>query len=323
MKTFLHRLLGCLPALLFSLAIFSTAGSASAVETITYFHNDIAGTPILATDAAGAVLWKENYRPYGDKLNNPPAGADNKLGFTGKPYDPNTGLSYMGARYYDPVIGRFTGIDPVDFVENNLHSFNRYTYGNNNPYKYVDPDGRAAFLLIPIVGWMATGAVISGGVNAAGQYISNGEVRWSGIGGVADAAGDGAILGPVLGIVASRSAASTAAAGEKSLPDSALVCRGGTCTAEKFSSGSGVTADSTGKLQGVSVNSSAEKTLEQLTVGIPNKQVGVTTVGNVRRAGGNVTPSPTATNPDHCTLCGITPQQAERLMTPTKKNPNQ
>lgn len=46
----------------------------------------------------------------------------------------------MQARYYDPVIGRFYSNDPVGFK--NVHNFNRYAYANNNPYKYVDPDGR-------------------------------------------------------------------------------------------------------------------------------------------------------------------------------------
>jgi uncharacterized protein RhaS with RHS repeats len=50
----------------------------------------------------------------------------------------------MGARYYHPVLGRFTGIDPVGYTEDNIHSHNRYTYANNNPYKFVDPDGREA-----------------------------------------------------------------------------------------------------------------------------------------------------------------------------------
>lgn len=102
----------------------------------------------------------------------------------------------------------------------------------------------------------------------------------------------------------------------------ALVCCGGTCTAERFATGSGVTLDAGGKLQGVSVSSGAGKTLDELTTEIPNKQVGVTTVESVRRAGGDVIPSPTASNPNHCTLCGITPQKAEELMTPTVRNPN-
>ena len=56
----------------------------------------------------------------------------------------------MQARYYDPVIGRFYSNDPVGFT-GNPHSFNRYAYVNNNPYKYVDPDGKLAFLA-----WFAT-----------------------------------------------------------------------------------------------------------------------------------------------------------------------
>jgi uncharacterized protein RhaS with RHS repeats len=50
----------------------------------------------------------------------------------------------MQARYYDPVIGRFYSNDPVGF--SNVHNFNRYAYANNNPYKYVDPDGRESRL---------------------------------------------------------------------------------------------------------------------------------------------------------------------------------
>ncbi|MER2491047.1 RHS repeat-associated core domain-containing protein [Catenovulum sediminis] len=46
----------------------------------------------------------------------------------------------MQARYYDPVIGRFLSNDPVGY--SNVHNFNRYAYGNNNPYKFIDPDGR-------------------------------------------------------------------------------------------------------------------------------------------------------------------------------------
>lgn len=50
----------------------------------------------------------------------------------------------MQARYYDPVIGRFYSNDPVGFK--GVHSFNRYSYANNSPYKYVDPDGKEVIL---------------------------------------------------------------------------------------------------------------------------------------------------------------------------------
>ena len=47
----------------------------------------------------------------------------------------------MQARYYDPMIGRFYSNDPVG--SRDVHSFNRYAYANNNPYRYTDPDGKA------------------------------------------------------------------------------------------------------------------------------------------------------------------------------------
>jgi RHS repeat-associated protein len=135
------------------------AASSSIAQTVTYFHNDPAGTPVLATDASGNVVWKENHRPYGQKLNNPAAAADNSVGFAGKPFDADTGLSYLGARYYDPLIGRFMGVDPQAVNPADGHSINRYAYANNNPYKYVDPDGRAAQFIVRMewtaVTWVA------------------------------------------------------------------------------------------------------------------------------------------------------------------------
>lgn len=109
-----------------------------------YFHNDVLGSPVVATDVNGAVLWKQQYRPYGE-----PAGAvsggvgESRLGFGGKPYEAGQQLSYFGARYYEPGSGRFIGIDPKEAEAGDLHSINRYAYANNSPYRYIDPDGRS------------------------------------------------------------------------------------------------------------------------------------------------------------------------------------
>jgi RHS repeat-associated protein len=111
-------------------------------EVITYLHNDFAGSPIAATNSQGNIVWKENYGPYGERLVGQTAAADNRQWFHGKAADADTGLQYFGARYYDPVLGRFMGVDPVGFQEDNIHSFNKYAYGNNNPYRFIDPDGR-------------------------------------------------------------------------------------------------------------------------------------------------------------------------------------
>lgn len=73
-----------------------STGAVPTASTKTFFHLDPAATPLLATTATGAVLWKENHRPYGDKLNYQAAAASNTVGYAGKPYDNQTGLSYMG-----------------------------------------------------------------------------------------------------------------------------------------------------------------------------------------------------------------------------------
>jgi RHS repeat-associated protein len=76
-------------------------------------------------------------------------GPINPTWYIGKPQDTTTGLVYFGARWYDPITGRFLGFDPAEVTDENPHSFNRYAYGNNNPYKYLDPDGRAVADIFP------------------------------------------------------------------------------------------------------------------------------------------------------------------------------
>ena len=67
-----------------------------------------------------------------------------RLGYTGHQSDSGSSLTYMQQRHYDPVIGRFMCNDSVGFTTSNPMIFNRYAYANNNPYMYVDPDGRYA-----------------------------------------------------------------------------------------------------------------------------------------------------------------------------------
>ncbi len=113
---------------------------AQGVEVVTYYHNDALGSPIIATDQEGRVVWRKSYEPYGQPIG--PTAPD-EPGYTGKFEEPDLGIQYFGARWYDPRIGRFLGIDPAGFDPQNPQSFNRYAYANNNPYGFVDPDGRA------------------------------------------------------------------------------------------------------------------------------------------------------------------------------------
>jgi hypothetical protein len=114
------------------------------------------------------------------------------------------------------------------------------------------------------------------------------------------------------------------------LPDDGVVVRGGLNLPENFRRGSGVTVAADGSLQGVSVNAAPGLSVPELTApnpqtgypGILNNQVGVTTVGAIRAAGGDVEPSPTRTNVNHATLRGLTPEQASNLFRPIVPNPS-
>jgi RHS repeat-associated protein len=112
---------------------------AAANSSVTYIHTDGLGSPVARTDASRNVISRTRYEPYGYVAS----GVQPTIGFTGHVNDVDTGLTYMQQRYYDPVAGRFLSIDPVVADVNSGGSFNRYAYANNNPFGYVDPDGRA------------------------------------------------------------------------------------------------------------------------------------------------------------------------------------
>jgi len=142
----MKNLKSLLHALLIFIALLSL--NAQAGVEITYIHNDALGSPVAGTDEQGNVKWRSHYQPYGEEVLGERQLFGVRSGYTGHRDDPETGLTYMGARYYSPTLGRFMGVDPAGVNESNLHSFNRYAYANNNPYKYVDPDGENAALAV-------------------------------------------------------------------------------------------------------------------------------------------------------------------------------
>ena len=157
----------------------SLASLTSVAGTVTYYHNDLLGSPIAATNASGQVIWRENYRPYGERLTNDANSSANRVWFTSRRQDAETGLVYMGARYYDPAVGRFMGRDPKLFDETNAHSLNRYAYANNNPQKFVDPDGRMAQWVARGVYYVSYEAATAVGAGALGSLIGVGLYNWT------------------------------------------------------------------------------------------------------------------------------------------------
>ena len=155
---------------LVAIAALILGSQAFAARTTTYYHNDGLGSVVAATNEAGAVLWRKDYAPFGEQIDTTPD--TERQSYTGKSHDEVTGLTYFGGRYYDPQVARFMSVDPVAFVDDNTMSFNRYLYVNNNPYKYVDPDGEFLNFVAKFV--------LDVGINVAFNYVTTGELNVGG-----------------------------------------------------------------------------------------------------------------------------------------------
>ena len=106
---------------------------------VTWTHVDALGSPVAVTDNTGSVVERRRFEPYGAELGGQ---VKDRPGYTGHVSDSATGLIYMQQRYYDSQLGRFLSVDPVAPDPSKDQNFSRYKYANNNPYRFIDPDGR-------------------------------------------------------------------------------------------------------------------------------------------------------------------------------------
>ncbi|MHB1682270.1 MAG: DNRLRE domain-containing protein [Bacilli bacterium] len=106
----------------------TTGSSTLGQEVVTYTY-DTWGNLLSDTDTSGIG-----------------AATINPFVYKGYWYDWSTGLYYLNARYYNPVIGRFLSEDPAGpSVGNNVPGYNGYAYAENNPVNRVDPSGTASY----------------------------------------------------------------------------------------------------------------------------------------------------------------------------------
>jgi RHS repeat-associated protein len=111
--------------------------------TRRYFLNDRLGSIVALTDSTGAVTQTYKYEPYGT-LRSSSGSVTNPFRFVGG-YRTGSGFGEMykfGARYYNPVLGRWTQPDPID-TPSDLREGNRYAYGGADPVNRTDPRGTA------------------------------------------------------------------------------------------------------------------------------------------------------------------------------------
>jgi RHS repeat-associated protein len=103
------------------------------------------GSASLATDVTGAVISgsETRYTPWGEVRTGGTLPTDR--GFTSQRRETTIGLSDYVARFYDPYIGKFVSPDSMVPGAGNPQSFNRFSYGFNNPLAFVDPSGHDPF----------------------------------------------------------------------------------------------------------------------------------------------------------------------------------
>ena len=197
----------------------SSKSAPTSPRTLTWLHTDQLGSVAVTSNASGGRVSTQEYDPWGAVRSG--GAPETTVNFTGQRLDSNgdgtgTGLLYYGARYYDPVLGRFISPDSivpggsnaltVDFYQTqavrmggggpaNPQALNRYAYVLNDPVTRVDPGGHCDGFLLESVRLGAFGGIGCGaGGGDRGPYYAPGGVGdggGNGSGGAADpAAGD-------------------------------------------------------------------------------------------------------------------------------------
>ncbi|QMU74868.1 hypothetical protein GXW83_02855 [Streptacidiphilus sp. PB12-B1b] len=120
-------------------AIRSSLGS---TQVLDYTFADLHGTATLEMDTTTQQVARQELTPYGSpraNANGTPW-VDPTRGYLGKPQDTSTGYTDLGARKYDPTLGRFISDDP-ELETGSPQQLGGYTYAADNPTTNSDPTG--------------------------------------------------------------------------------------------------------------------------------------------------------------------------------------
>jgi len=111
----------------------------------------ILGQLMTVSVHANEILFFLYQDPFGNvEMQQGQPAANPEFKYTDKEYEEDLDAFYFQARYYDPVAGRFWGRDQVKIEDKTIDFFhaNQYTFNNNNPVKFTDPNGKDAILYV-------------------------------------------------------------------------------------------------------------------------------------------------------------------------------
>ncbi|MQY16239.1 hypothetical protein SRB5_64370 [Streptomyces sp. RB5] len=115
-------------------------GSATGHRIYVTLTDHLGTATTTVEQATGQPVTRRTFKPFGETRGTKPAWPDNR-GYLGIGIDDtNTGLTHIGAREYDPSVGRFISADPIIDMADPLQ-MNGYAYSNNSPISSSDPTG--------------------------------------------------------------------------------------------------------------------------------------------------------------------------------------
>ncbi|HTI24463.1 MAG TPA: RHS repeat-associated core domain-containing protein [Kutzneria sp.] len=106
---------------------------------LTWLASDHQGTSQIAINSDTLKVTQRRQLPFGGPRGQAVDFPGSK-GFVGGNLDKSIGLTRLGAREYDPALGRFMSVDPIA-DPNDSQQLHGYTYANNNPITKSDPTG--------------------------------------------------------------------------------------------------------------------------------------------------------------------------------------
>jgi RHS repeat-associated protein len=120
-----------------------------------------------------ASTTRHDYSAFGQPLTTNGSVVINGKGYINERFDPETGLQYLNARYYDALMGRFISPDWWDVTKAGVGT-NRYAYSGNDPVNASDPSGHSYYVSRETGGLVSTNCSNCGSSTVGGAYASAG-----------------------------------------------------------------------------------------------------------------------------------------------------
>ncbi|NUP57088.1 MAG: RHS repeat-associated core domain-containing protein [Gemmatimonadaceae bacterium] len=164
---------------------FALITGATTIDSVRYDVLDEAGNVIGVTNGT-AVSQATTYDDWGVATTT--GSTDNRLLFKGLLWEPDAGLYYVRARWYDPTTGRFPSEDPIGLAG----GINQYAFAHDDPTNLSDPSGRCLICI---------GALIGAAVNVVIHGVRNTHHHKPFFAGAGKAALTGAAVGAGVGAI--------------------------------------------------------------------------------------------------------------------------